>query len=308
MSLKTNDYEHTFQIRINKIGNGKDTKITGILSYNSLHYDNKNTKKLYVPIEKRTDIDFNPLTILGELDSLNRIFPFTVTNNKKHSEFLSNLNPTNLQKYSISLDNLEELRINYELDLKCQILIDQKNIISEKLQKRMAYVESRTFVPLIYEFGKDNKAILKKEYLKSDHQFYYQCFTMPEILFAILHFMVIHEYEFSTCALCGRSYVKIPCQGQGKYCSRQNPFSSHPYLVSKKVTYKEHFDNLDCKQAMRKYNQILRNLKKSRLLYGPSEPDDTLKFYKEIQNHRKKICTFDDYVALFNFVRDYNFK
>lgn len=59
-----------YRVVITKKGKGKDTKITGVISYNIQGYEN--AKRIYpnIPIEKVIRKEFNPLTILGDLNCL----------------------------------------------------------------------------------------------------------------------------------------------------------------------------------------------------------------------------------------------
>lgn len=316
MPLHFHDYEHEYLVTITKEGTGKDTTITGEISYVAQEYDDTSSNPLHLSNEKTHQIEFDPLTILGDLKLIHlpkeheNTLHLPLNINKHCIPFVSEVKKIIQMNTYKSLDELELLRQKYEIALDCKIFIEKLNPYSSLSYKRNKSVKETTYVPLKYEFGKPNADIIQNEYLKENHQFIYKCYTVSEFLYAILHFIIIHEYTFQTCALCKRRYAHIPIQGQGKYCSRLSPLSLESYFITKKgKTYQHCFENLTCQKSMRKYNEIIRNIKKNKLCYA--SPESKTKFdisFDEKRVELNKDMSIHKLVQFFNWVRDYDIK
>ena len=205
-----------------------------------------------------------------------------------------------------TLKDLEKIQKHHKLNLNCNISIEKKNIYYGLLKRKQGYATEKTYKPLEYKFGEANDELKSNAYMNKNHQFHYHCYNMADVIFSILHFIVIHKYEFKTCALCQKRYVKIPNRGRGKYCSRKSPLGLSSYFSD---TINRKFINLNCQESMKKFHEIKRNMKKSKLAYIK---DDKLRFPFErefdIYNDKvKNAPTINNLIELYSFTQKYKF-
>ncbi len=322
--------EYNYHVLIRKNNPGENKKITGKLTYTFFTYDSD----FPIPTEKSTTIEFDPLTILGNLSnhekpctyfnkrlninsswtSLQGSYeyeygfgePLYIGNDEQYLKFISALEKIMRNNQYKTLKDLEALQRQYNLELECEISVKEPNILFDLLRKKGRNVKKHTSKPIKYEFGKINDELLQNTYLNRDHQFDYHCRSLSDILFAILHFIIIHQYKFNTCALCQKTYVKLPNHGQGKYCPRPNPLVLSSCFDEKT---KEKLKNLSCEKSMSKFREIIRNKKKSKLIYAPSEEEQN-RFLSEFNNYNDKAKispTIKNLEELYSFVKSYDF-
>lgn len=314
----TSDY----RVVIIKKGKGKDTKITGRILYDIQGYENAKRIFPYIPSEETIRKEFNPLTVLGDLNCLKLseeqkyINIENVEDNSLDIHFIKEIKEIILSNKNNSIDDLELLRQKYRIGLEYNVLIEQSNPYSALLKMKKAgkgknAEVNTTFVPLNYEFGKENSELLEKKYLNQNHAFSYNCNTVSEIIFAILHFIITHGYKFEKCALCKKWHARIPVQGQPQYCYRISPLSLNPYFVKKNGSnHQSKFINSDCQESMKKYNEILRNMKKDICKNFKSE-EMQYKFeneYNEKHEEMFKDISIDSLIQMYEWVRDYRTK
>ena len=330
--------EYNYHITIKKTGVGKQTVLTGTLLFVSQEYD-KTSTTAFLPATKEHEVHFNPLTILGDLRNrelpyeyrdnrlnFNAIPPCTIPphsydyeygfgtpiyidNTKQYLAFLSELNTIMQYNTCKTLEDLETIRTLYKIEIDCKISKEEPNIYFELLQRRNRNAERYVYEPLDYTFGKPNNELTQRTYLKENHQFSYRCYTVTGILFAILHFIVIHEYVFRTCSLCQKKYAKIPNNGQGKYCPRISPLSAKPYFENRNGNLCSKFENLSCTESMIKFHEIIRNMKKNKLHYAHTDEAKN-HFLTEFDKYNDTVTqspTINNLITLYNFVKNYVF-
>lgn len=332
-------FEYNYHVIIEKNGTGKDTKIAGTLTSSFCKYNNSDI----FPTEESTQIEFNPLIILGDVKGIKTIYLYPskrlnadnsqqkskvsynfefgfekehmyINDEEQYFAFVSELNKIVKENNCKTLSDLEKIRNSHKIELDCKIAIKEPNIYFESLQKKNLKAEKDRYVPLNYEFGKVNDKLSKKTYMKKDYQFYYHCHTMSEVIFAVLHFIVIHEYEFRTCALCQKIYAKIPNNGQGKYCSRKSPLESELSITGKSGNIGNKFKGLNCQESMSKFREIIRNMKKNRLnCISDEEKEYKYKFENEFNEYSKSIelassPVIENLEKLYLFVKNYKFE
>lgn len=324
--------EYTYHVVIRKTGTGLDTKIKGKLICTFSMYDTKSD--IPIPTYKSFERNFNPLTILGDLRCSKRPYqylnkrvnadksweyfslayrreygfgrPLYIGNDAQYLKFVSNLDKIMRDNQCRTLQELEQIQKQYCLNLNCNILVEEKNIFFDLFHQKNHNATETTYKPLEYKSGETNEEIEKNTYLDKNHKFSYQCLTMADVIFSILHFIVIHKYEFKTCALCQKRYVKIPNHGQGKYCSRISPLGLNKYLDN---CTKEKFKKSDCQTSMKKFREIIRNKKKRKIRYAPTDEQENLFINKfnEYDDMNKESPTVNNLIALYKFIEQYKF-
>ena len=322
--------EYNYHVLIRKKNLGENVEITGKLTYTFFTYDSN----IPIPTEKSTIREFNPLTILGDLSNHEKPFtyfnkrlninsswtslqgsyeyeygfgePLYIGNDEQYLKFISALEKIMQNNQYKTLEALEALQHQYNLELVCEISVEKPNTLFDLLRKKGRNAEAYTYNPLKYEFGKTNDELLQNTYLSQNHQFNYSCHSLSDVLFAILHFVIIHQYKFNTCALCQKKYVKIPNHGQGKYCPRPNPLVLSSCFDEKT---KEKLKNLSCEKSMSKFREIIRNKKKSKLIYAPSEEEQNrfLDEFNKYNDKTKQSPTIKNLEELYSFVKSYDF-
>lgn len=325
---------YIYDVTINKKGTKKGTEITGKLTGISCKYDTESSFP-YLPEEISFSLDFNPLTILGDLRNKKQPYEYPygrlnidrawkylldsyqyeygfgeslyIGNDEQYLKLISALDKIMRTSQCRTLEDLEEIQHTYKLELDCKILVERHNIYYDLLKKRNRHIEKSEYTPLEYEFGKTNDELIKSTYMNKNHRFYYHCSSMAEVIFAILHFIVVHQYEFKTCALCQKRYVKIPNKGQGKYCPRINPLGTNPNFTDND---REKLKELNCQEAMSKFHEIMRNKKKYKTTYASTE-ESQIRFENEFAKCNDKVKSSPvtkNIIELYSFVTEYKFQ
>lgn len=321
--------EYDYYVDIRKTGTKKNTEITGNLTCTFCEYGT-NSGFPFIPEEKNFSLKFNPLTILGDLRKvkqpheysskrldMNTLFdsyeyeygfekPLYIGNDEQYLKFISNLDKIIRDNQCKTLQDLKLIQRQYNLNLDYKISEEKNNNSKELLQSKKCYAPERIYKPLEYKYGEINKVLEKNTYMNKNHQFSYHCYTMADVIFSILHFIVIHQYEFKTCALCQKRYAKIPNNGQGKYCSRKSPLGLNSYFDE---SIQEKFINLDCQASMKKFQEIKKNKKKNLLTYAPTFEQEEM-FINKFDTYNetiKKSPTVKNLIALYSFIKQYKF-
>lgn len=322
--------EYNYYVDIKKTGTGTDTKITGNLTYTFCKYDTK-SDYLPFPTEEKVTLEFNPLTILGDLRNREKPYeypnerfnidrswkyllgsyeyeygfgePLYIGDDAQYLKFVSKLDRIMRNNECTTLEDFGKIQKQNNLNLDCKILVEKENIMYKLLQLKQRYAPKTIYVPLEYKFGEINEELEKNVYMNKNHKLSYHCHTMADVIFSILHFIVIHEYEFKTCSLCQKRYAKIPNHGQGKYCPRNSPLGSLPNddkLIKK-------FEKLSCQESMKKFHEIMRNMKKNKLRYVQNNEQENIFISKfdEKNDIIKEIPTVENLIGFYTFIKQY---
>ena len=125
---------------------------------------------------------------------------------------------------SITLDKLNEIREYFELSLLWQT--DYKDEKPNKLSEE--------------EKG--------KKYPQTPHSWFFTCYSKADVLFSILKYLVLNNYQFKQC---------LHCQ---KYFATQNPNQKYCHRKSPMMDYEE----FECEKAVKKF---LKDMRKNRAVY-----------------------------------------
>jgi len=103
------------------------------------------------------------------------------------------------------------------------------------------------------------------------HSYFYECYSLADAVFSILHFLALGRYKFKKCLHCGK-YFATQTDKQ-KYCLRNSPYPGYTHL--------------NCEQAVRNISQ------------------DFKRSYKRIYNNLSQNHN-DDMDTLNAFLSDYS--
>lgn len=221
-------------------------------------------------------MDFNPLTVLWDLlctvekiDTPNAnprdipdyspkdnydAHPFylghkvisTLSYSKRKSFYLviDELNRIITTNRRLKESDFEIVKQFFSLKFTYKIEFNQPNPLHE-----MGYVGEPEYhyLPLEYNYNYDfQKALADNESL--DHRFTYSCYSLADIIFSVLHYLMLFGYKFNQCEHCGNYIANTSFK---KYCNRNSPYLGYEHLTCgvavdhlKKVISKERKDTI----------------------------------------------------------------
>lgn len=216
--------------------------------------DKKNIKGVFQYSDNNNNLityEFSPLSVLCDLS----IFDFSNYNdNENIYTGYSNeraLNNIKIDKHKDTYYySLAQLIKNQILNKKLFTIKDIEKLklyFDIKLNYSISYLDKNNGLkPLQYSYCKiDN--IIDKDIRKTEHTYIYNCFTLTDVLFSILHYLIYNDYNhIENCNHCNRLYFynnkKI------LYCDRNSPYSG--------------YTNLKCEQAVRNIKQYFSRIHK----------------------------------------------
>lgn len=223
---------------------------------------------------------FNPLTAIGDLIHLTRN---TLLFNEQAIRELQTI-----FKISYKFDEQEYLDYYMKMcDLRTHIQCDTLFTYNELEQLKsfydltfevdintfMKYNEERLSIPI--KFGHCSLEQALK--ISSKEEYLYRCYSMIDIPFAILHFLLRNNYKFKRCEHCGKYFATHTFKQ--KYCTRKNPLN-----IKKDDKY------LTCKEAV---DYTMGNLRKRKAT-----------IYSNIEEHHNEVLNdFLDEFELFGGVK-----
>lgn len=134
-------------------------------------------------------------------------------------------------------------------------------------------VEEFTELPLHYSQFSFDKAL--QHNLSECSLFFYECYSLSDVVYSILHFLTINKYKFNKCHHCGQ-YFATPSNKQ-IYCPRNSSYRN--------------FEHLSCEQAVRNIFQKIR--RKQRKIYRNLSENyhlDNLNNFQRIFEDTFSIC------------------
>lgn len=143
----------------------------------------------------------------------------------------------------ITLKELEKVKLFFDIKINYTISYKEKDKLYKKIGKD---IPEFTYKPLQYGFAKVNEIFENDN--KIPHKYIYNCSNLTDVLYSILHYLVLHNYtKIRKCNHCERLYYYN--HSNQKYCNR-------------KSTY-EDYTHLECEQAVRNIKQRLSERNKS---------------------------------------------
>lgn len=137
----------------------------------------------------------------------------------------------------ISFKELDKLKLFFNINLNYSISYKEK---SNKIKNDFDYI------PLQYGFCNIEKVFENND--KKPHKYIYNCNTLTDVIFAILHYLVMNKYtKIRKCNHCGKLYYYN--HEKQIYCKRKSPY--------------ENYTHLECEQAVRNIKKKLSDRNKS---------------------------------------------
>ena len=225
---------------------------------------------------------FDPLTILGDILSVSKGFCNDENCEKIAEEFkhffgildksfdeseifeyfekmrmLRNMIYCN--KY-LSLSEFERLKSFFNLKFHFDIVPYEHNGWSEQ-----DYLAKN-----VLRFGFADIADVFENELNNEHIFFYTCYSMEDVVFSVLHYLILNEYKFRQCEHCEKYFATKTFKQ--KYCTRKSPLEQH--------------SNLECRKAV---DHIMKKIKKSKKAImtniGNNYPKADIPFTSEFDAH-----------------------
>lgn len=228
---------------------------------------------------------FNPLTILFELNFKNEELDledmdfddfdygteyafqdlFVVDNRAQYYRVVQAIKILLFESYSqktcLNLNKVDFLRPYFDITFTLSLF----NLIENPLKPFCPTAPDETVVPIHY--SKYSMAAALKCNLMDCYEYFYDCQSLADIIYAILHFLALNKYSVNKCAHCGRYFLTKSYKT--KYCPRNSPYPN--------------FEHLPCEQAVKNIKQDIN--RKASTIYCNLQnnyPQDVLElFYKE---------------------------
>lgn len=198
--------------------------------------------------------DFEPLTVLGDLLKVvtySEESPYPADNYSfqqsyiEHPFFFEKVFDCNTQfskplrgkHFFVALNELKEIIINNR-KLSANEIEILKQFLSLTFVYKMEFKELNPlyklgyrefkgkkvyeyqYSPLDYDCNFDLNAVIEKK--GSDFRFIYSCRTIEDIMFSVLHYLTLFNYQFTQCNHC-KKYFATQTLKQ-KYCTRKSPY------------------------------------------------------------------------------------
>lgn len=191
----------------------------------------------------------------------------------------------------ISISDFEVIKQFLNLRFTFQMLFEEINPLYEEGYTTNPFngeeVEEYQYVPLDRIEGFNIKQLLENTD-KSTHQFVYSCYSVEDIMFSVLHYLVFYKYKFAKCDHCGNYFATKTLKQ--KYCNRKSPYKSQ-YKIHTDKSRKGDYTHLHCEQAVRNIKQDL--VRRQKWVYShlqkSYEPDAADKFYNEYLTYKDAV-------------------
>lgn len=234
------------------------------------------------------NLSFNPLTILTELNYAPKIarlddtdfddfdyhyeyafdIPLKIDNHNQYYRVVKAI-----RKWLLNSYNRQEPLDFYEIDfLKSYFDITFKLTASKyRTNPVKPYVSLEPDTKLIpFHYSKYSLDTALNYNLSECDEFFYECYSMSDLVYCILHFLALNKYKINQCNHCGGFFATRTFKQ--KYCPRNSLYPK--------------YEHLNCEQAIRnisqdfsrKYSSIYNNL----LMNYTHEHLN--RFYKEYQS------------------------
>ncbi len=149
-----------------------------------------------------------------------------------------------LNNKKISIEELERIKLFFNINLNYSISLKENNPLYEKLNGKKD-IKEFTYIPLEYGHCNINK-IFEDNKTKS-YKYIYKCDTLTEVIFSILHYLIINKYnKVRRCNHCEKLYFYQ--HSNSEFCNRKTPIKE--------------YEHLECKQAVKNIKQLCKRRNK----------------------------------------------
>lgn len=236
----------------------ENKELIGNLNFVMNFIINKSKTKNISSISK--NVAFIPTSVLCDLTS------FTIDNKKEDNDVIKTYNEERAFKDLIIDKSTDTYYFSFALYIKSIILSNTIPNLNE-LEKIRVYYNIKLDYTISYKKKNDKKGInqykkCEDEYIplqfgfsnmeekdnKESYKYVYNCSNLTEVLFAILHCLVMNKYnKIKKCNHCGGLFFYN--HEKQKYCQRKSPYKN----------YEKH----NCEQAVRNIKKKFADRKKS---------------------------------------------
>lgn len=267
----------------------------------------ENDKKVIKGIFQYSDEDnnlitynFSPLSILSNLS----IYNYSDSNNDEivftgYSEECA-LNNIKIDKhddtYYYSFAQLIKKHIKENNLFTIKDIEKMKLFFDIKFNYSISFLDKKkSLKPLQYSYCKIED-IINKDIKRTEHTYIYNCFTLTDVLFSILHYLIYNDYNhIGHCNHCDKLYFynnqKI------LYCDRNSPY--------------EGYTNLKCEQAVRNIKQHFSRIHKriyDRLYYYEGGLDEYLDEYYKYKDEIDKCSSIKNLKEMEKYLDNFKIK
>lgn len=270
--------------------------------------------------------NFNPLTVLGDLLDIvtyTGISPhpqdsYSLNEDyKTHPFFLGHEykgNPLFKETYCLQDFFLAVNELKVIITSNSRFSMNKFEILKQFLSLRFTYkIEFREINPL-YKLGyKENPINLEPvneyQYMplkytydynmkfmfddnnESPHKFTYTCFEIKDIIFSVLHYLVLLEYKFSRCEHCRKYFATKDLSHV--YCNRNSPYKGR--------------EDLACGEAVdRLMTKIMKRKKSIKAYLYDYYPHNANKFLYEFSTYKSAVKSVSN-LEMLEFITSKNY-
>ena len=156
-----------------------------------------------------------------------------------------------VEKRQFSMSELEVAKIVFKLKFSYRLefreedqLYDLGYEVNPFTQK---VIEKYLYETPYYIFDFDIEKLFD-EYKDNARIFTYTCYDVKDIIFSVVHYLVLQKYQFNQCGHCNKYFATKTLKN--KYCKRKSPYKGYGRFSG--------FEKTECEQAVRDILQEIR--------------------------------------------------
>lgn len=143
---------------------------------------------------------------------------------KPYFLILDELNEIIVNNKHLTLNEFEILKQFFKLEFTYKMEIEKPN--PEYFELRDVNKPKYLYLPLEYSYNYDIKHVFSDNN-EMTHRFIYTCYSIADIVFSVLHYLMLFDYKFNQCEHCGKYIANTSFK---KYCNRKSPYKGYEHL------------------------------------------------------------------------------
>ena len=194
--------------------------------------------------------NFSPLTVLGDIVFKSRFLDFDLNSIERVFEYYFDISSNDIASRKVCW------QYNDSLTLLEDMIYGNKSLSLYEFEKIRSYCQLK--FDCIFTFYQDANQIrlhhglsnlenVFEDYINKPHKYIYNCYSRADVLFSILHYLILNQYKFVKCHHCLRFFSAKTLKQ--KYCKRKSPCKG--------------FEKYECEQAVREFRRKLSRRRKS---------------------------------------------
>lgn len=165
---------------------------------------------------------FDPITIFGDLKPIIKEDEYTFINIKEENAFGIDINIYKDKIYYEFLDTILNL-LKEKSSLTINELENLKNKYNLKFEENVSYERHKKISKANLKSLASNKSINITNN-DSYHCYFYECNSISDILYAVLHYLFSHNYKIVKCKHCELYFATNTLKVE--YCNRISPYEN----------------------------------------------------------------------------------